>query len=663
MLPEAKSETARTKPWRWIAAAVTVTVLFGAWKVWDECWLSLVCEEGLVAFNRESKEHGTKAGEDLRAWSAKHPDREFLNGYTVTPYAHLPTVRGLFGSSFLLESGRLLSPKEALGLHMGLNADLRGPAPSATAVALVASPRAYQQQDILWSDGRLTRNQFFDAMTGSASPGRWTESQPDSVQIDDGMALARGSNFRLILRRDGTVWGYGGNDLGQLGTLDENLNRQSLPLTRPVAGLRDVTAIAAGRRHALALKSDGTVWQWGVNNSAIDYRAGYLIGGGPSWEESSQSPRIQNFFSSEPSRVPGLVNIVKIAAGKTHSVALDKNGAVWAWGNSSGGLLGIPSRFSLETLIPSETFTVGPYVTEPVQVPGVEQVVDIAAAHYHTIALKRDGTVWGWGMNSTGQLGVREFRPPQPARGPEYHPPFPMFGVRDIQRIYTSDNFSALVDKSGDLFLMGSYRGGYGGYDFAVRVPGHAGTRTRMRFSLAMFGPDASSQPTLDSEVGLYAVDDALGRVNGLLPGDAGYAAAALAPERVVPVFDPGRSHVRSYGRIAGSRHQETWLKLGADRLFGFYIVFTSNRSAWLRENPANRNDHTIKAHFSFPAANPDGLEYGFSQDTFHYRWERSPIAQLRPEVNPVSYSLTGHGLRGVDRERLQRDLHLNTKE
>jgi Regulator of chromosome condensation (RCC1) repeat len=649
---EREPKADRMSQWQWfVLAALVVTVLVGAsWKVWNDCWFGLLCDDGLVAFDRQIKESRAKDEANEHAWRAQHPDKKFLNGYTTaSALAHLPTVRGLYGHSFLLENGRLLSPKEALGLRMGLNADLQGPALAVTAVALVASPRQGYQQDILWSDGRLTRNQRFDARTGTASPSRWTEDRPDSVQIDDGVALVRGGNFRLVLRRDGTVWGYGVNDFGQLGTLEENLNNQLLPLTRPVAGLTGVTAIAAGKRHALALKSDGTVWQWGANNSFVkSLRVDDEDG------NHGRGPRRWG-FNPEPTRVPGLPDIVKIAAGQRHNLALDKNGVVWGWGDSELGLLGIPARFSDAAIGMEGNFKhiKGSFVDEPVHLPGMDQVVDIAAAGYHTIALKRDGTVWGWGMNSSRQLGVREDieRAPSldadPMRtGPRPDRPFQMFGVRDIRRIFTSASFSALIDKNGDLFRMG----GPDPYDFAACVPGRAGRKTRIQFSLEIYDPNlitVGTQPPLNSEVGLYALDDTLGRVGGLLPGDVGYASAALAPGRAVPVFEPGRSY-GSVGRFRGLPGMS--LKLDAGRFYGFYLIADSDRLAWQRENPKNTNEEKIKAFFSFPAANPDRLEYGyFYRDLAkypYYYWKRRPaIVDPSTKEDTIAHRLFAPGL------------------
>jgi alpha-tubulin suppressor-like RCC1 family protein len=91
-----------------------------------------------------------------------------------------------------------------------------------------------------------------------------------------------------------------------------------------------------------------------------------------------------------PSQVGGLNGVKAIGAGTFHSLALKSDGTVWTWGSNDWGQLG------------DETFTAH---TTPVQVKGLTEVVEIAAGGYHNLALKKDGTVWAWGANWSGQLG------------------------------------------------------------------------------------------------------------------------------------------------------------------------------------------------------------------------------------------------------------------
>ncbi|MHB9095383.1 MAG: RCC1 domain-containing protein, partial [Eubacteriales bacterium] len=99
-----------------------------------------------------------------------------------------------------------------------------------------------------------------------------------------------------------------------------------------------------------------------------------------------------------PVQVPGMTNIIAIASGYEYCVALKSDGTVWTWGDNGYGQLGDGTRTAryspVQVADPSDGTL---YLT------GVKT---IAAGQNHTIALKNDETVWTWGDNSYGQLGI-----------------------------------------------------------------------------------------------------------------------------------------------------------------------------------------------------------------------------------------------------------------
>lgn len=135
--------------------------------------------------------------------------------------------------------------------------------------------------------------------------------------------------------------------------------------------------IAAGNAHNLALKPDGTVWAWGYNG---DRQLG----------DGTLDSR------SVPGKVAILSNIIDISAAYDHSLALKSDGTVWAWGSYLAGQLGD----GLDT----------GHLT-PIQVPGLTGMIAVAAGNGgrsyagYSLAVKSDGTVWGWGNNPDGRLG------------------------------------------------------------------------------------------------------------------------------------------------------------------------------------------------------------------------------------------------------------------
>jgi alpha-tubulin suppressor-like RCC1 family protein len=131
-------------------------------------------------------------------------------------------------------------------------------------------------------------------------------------------AVAGGNGHSLALKNDSTVWACGLNFNGQLG--------QGTPggwINTPVQVivLGNITAIAAGTFHSLALRDDGTVWSWGGN-------AYGQLGDGTTTERDT------------PVQVSTLTGIIAIAAGTYHSLAVKNDGTVWAWGHNIYGQIG-----------------------------------------------------------------------------------------------------------------------------------------------------------------------------------------------------------------------------------------------------------------------------------------------------------------------------------
>lgn len=210
-------------------------------------------------------------------------------------------------------------------------------------------------------------------------------------------AVSAGSGFSLVRRSDGSVWAWGMGTWGQLGTGAFADNATPVRVMGPIGtkALTSVADIDAGEVHALARKTDGTVWAWG--------RADFgMLGDGPRSPQDFRSNRpvqvmveILNPFGG--STLSPLSGITAIAAGQAHSLALKSDGTVWAWGSNSDGQLGDGSYTDRNTAVQVVAWM--PDYRGNLTFGPLNDVVAIAAGRLHSLALRADGTVWAWGNN------------------------------------------------------------------------------------------------------------------------------------------------------------------------------------------------------------------------------------------------------------------------
>jgi alpha-tubulin suppressor-like RCC1 family protein len=224
-----------------------------------------------------------------------------------------------------------------------------------------------------------------------------------------------GRTHRMGNTANGEVWVWGNNQQGQLG--DATTTTRLTP-TR-VGGLPPVTGIAAGDVASLAI-ANGEIWQWGT----IACGTTLLV----------------------PTRVTTIANVVAVGAGRSHQIALTADGRVWTWGCGNGGSLGLGS--------PGGNFS------SPQPVPGLPPIVKISTGENFNLALAGDGTVWTWGDNSLGFLGLGPVTSPGPQNN--VLSPRLMTGLPVVAQVNAGYHTGFALTEQGELWGWGQNNGAIG---------------------------------------------------------------------------------------------------------------------------------------------------------------------------------------------------------
>lgn len=196
------------------------------------------------------------------------------------------------------------------------------------------------------------------------------------IQVGSGTnwkQLAGGSEAVLATKTDGTLWWWGRDQYGQAGNGIGPPGSLIVSSPVQVGALSDWDQVANAHT-TLAVKTNGTLWAWGLN----DYGT---CGLGNTVARSS------------PVQVGALSNWAQVSIGNYQGgpvVALKTDGTLWAWGRGVAGILGTGDTIDRSS---------------PVQIGAGTDWAYVRAGDFNAIAIKTDGTVWGWGVNQNGQFG------------------------------------------------------------------------------------------------------------------------------------------------------------------------------------------------------------------------------------------------------------------
>jgi alpha-tubulin suppressor-like RCC1 family protein len=184
--------------------------------------------------------------------------------------------------------------------------------------------------------------------------------------------LAGRADRAALIAPDGSLWAWGGTYTKLRGLTEQELITETPVRVGPD---NDWAQVSLGARHTVAIRTNGTLWGWGIYNVASDHQH----------EPSNQTTHIP-----KPVLLGAGSNWVQIAAGDHHSLALNADGTLWVCGKNASGQLGdgtTNDRFELKPVNEDTDWKV------------------IAAGTGNSFAIKQNGTLWSWGSDASGTKG------------------------------------------------------------------------------------------------------------------------------------------------------------------------------------------------------------------------------------------------------------------
>jgi alpha-tubulin suppressor-like RCC1 family protein len=220
----------------------------------------------------------------------------------------------------------------------------------------------------------------------------------------------------LPTSQSGYLYAWGPNAWGMLGN-NTSVDAVSNPVANIISGYVWNKA-SSGYNTAGSIKNDGTLWMWGSNLN-------YLIGNGLSSFLSYSSP-VQTAVGGN--------NWIQISVGRIIAAGIKSDTSLWMWGFNQDGNCGQGND--------------EPEISTPSQIITVKNWLRVSCGDSHTMAIKTDGSLWGWGANLIGQIGL-----PQLANFSS--PVQSAFATTDWYQVACGTNYTLALKKNGTLWAWG----------------------------------------------------------------------------------------------------------------------------------------------------------------------------------------------------------------
>ena len=231
----------------------------------------------------------------------------------------------------------------------------------------------------LWAWGS---NGFSSLGSGTSQINMPYSLLPIQIGTDSWLDVSCTGSYTLGVKSDGTLWGWGRNADSQLALP----TGQPYPVPTQIGTLNTWAKVYTLWSTSFAIKNDGTLWSWG---SPYTYQLGY------------QATLVT---SQIPHQIGTATNWKELSVASTrYKMGIKTDGTLWAWGNN-------PSQFYNGHYGNGFPDT-NDYENGPVQVGTANNWEAIAATDESAIAIKTDGTLWAWGYNFLGQLGIGSTEP------------------------------------------------------------------------------------------------------------------------------------------------------------------------------------------------------------------------------------------------------------